>query len=512
MNAEQFRQLAQQNIFPGESGGDYNALFGYQNREGGRYSGTRLTDMTVNQALDFSRPSGDYGQYVKGQVGRVATPMGAYQVVGTTLRGARDGLGLTGNEVMTPEMQDRIGQWIYETQGPGAWEGWSSGSGSPQQGQPSRPNPQATVSTRGAPQMAQEQAPQGILGALGLQRRQEGAAGPTGQRFTERDNFKDLMGNLASGFNSMRLNPDQGLDRRVQGQQQGRRDANQKNRTVEWLRSQPNGERFASMADSVGVGPALQAYQAAQQGADPVNGINVGGNLVNPRTGELMYQGAGDAVSPSSAIAKLQSDLSAGLINQDQYELGVANMAPPGFSLALDGEGGVTFVQGAGAGASTDAPTERQSSLALFGNLMDETMPEIAALESSETFNPASLGEGAASKAGWLGNYLRSPEGQRYEGLQRQWAEGVLRIQTGAAATQDEIDRVMSTYFPQPGDTAETVAQKSQQRDAFARSLVPASGGNIEAPGGAGTRGRIGEAPAGGGVPQADLDYLGVGN
>ena len=65
--------------------------------------------------------------------------------------------------------------------------------------------------------MAQEQAPQGILGALGLQRRQEGAAGPTGQRFTERDNFKDLMGNLASGFNSMRLNPDQGLDRRVQG-------------------------------------------------------------------------------------------------------------------------------------------------------------------------------------------------------------------------------------------------------------------------------------------------------
>ena len=346
MNAEQFRQLAQQNIFPGESGGDYNALFGYQNREGGRYSGTRLTDMTVNQALDFSRPSGDYGQYVKGQVGRVATPMGAYQVVGTTLRGARDGLGLTGNEVMTPEMQDRIGQWIYETQGPGAWEGWSSGSGSPQQGQPSRPNPQATVSTRGAPQMAQEQAPQGILGALGLQRRQEGAAGPTGQRFTERDNFKDLMGNLASGFNSMRLNPDQGLDRRVQGQQQGRRDANQKNRTVEWLRSQPNGERFASMADSVGVGPALQAYQAAQQGADPVNGINVGGNLVNPRTGELMYQGAGDAVSPSSAIAKLQSDLSAGLINQEQYDLGIANMAPSGMRIVSDGQGGFTMEQG----------------------------------------------------------------------------------------------------------------------------------------------------------------------
>jgi hypothetical protein len=117
------------------------------------------------------------------------------------------------------------------------------------------------------------------------------------------------MGNLASGFNSMRLNPDQGLDRRVQGQQQGRRDANRRNSTIEWLLNQPGGEKFATMADSVGVGPALQAYQAAQQGADPVNGINVGGNLVNPRTGELMYQGAGDAdlSAAEQQIARMES-------------------------------------------------------------------------------------------------------------------------------------------------------------------------------------------------------------
>ena len=34
-------------IFAGESGGDYNALFGYSNRPGGQFEGTRLTDMTV---------------------------------------------------------------------------------------------------------------------------------------------------------------------------------------------------------------------------------------------------------------------------------------------------------------------------------------------------------------------------------------------------------------------------------------------------------------------------------
>ena len=41
-------------VFPGESGGDYNALFGYSNRPGGQFEGVNLTDMTVNQALQFS--------------------------------------------------------------------------------------------------------------------------------------------------------------------------------------------------------------------------------------------------------------------------------------------------------------------------------------------------------------------------------------------------------------------------------------------------------------------------
>lgn len=111
-------------IFAGESGGDYNALFGYSNREGKQFSNTRLTDMTVDDAIRFSDPSGNYGQWVKNQIGRVATPMGAYQIVGTTLRAAKDGLGLKGNERMSPALQDALGYWIYQQQGTGAWEGY----------------------------------------------------------------------------------------------------------------------------------------------------------------------------------------------------------------------------------------------------------------------------------------------------------------------------------------------------------------------------------------------------
>ena len=64
--------------------------------------------MTVDEALEFANPSGPYAQYVKGQVGRVATPMGAYQVVGSTLAEAKKGLELTGGEMMTEDLQDKI--------------------------------------------------------------------------------------------------------------------------------------------------------------------------------------------------------------------------------------------------------------------------------------------------------------------------------------------------------------------------------------------------------------------
>lgn len=111
-------------IFAGESKGDYNALFGFSNRPGGRWADTRLTDMSVNQAIDFAHPRGAYAQWVKSQIGRVATPMGGFQVVGNTLKQAKDWAGLTGDEQMTPEIQDRIGDAILKHQGTGAWAGY----------------------------------------------------------------------------------------------------------------------------------------------------------------------------------------------------------------------------------------------------------------------------------------------------------------------------------------------------------------------------------------------------
>lgn len=112
-------------IFKGESGGDYSALFGYQNRAGGKWAGFDPRKMTINQVLAFQDPSGPYGQWVASQnKGTVSTPVGAYQIVGRTLRDFRDRMGLTGDELFDEAMQDRMGNEILNAQGTGAWEGY----------------------------------------------------------------------------------------------------------------------------------------------------------------------------------------------------------------------------------------------------------------------------------------------------------------------------------------------------------------------------------------------------
>ena len=132
--------------------------------------------------------------------------MGAYQIVGTTLRAAKEGLGLRGDEVLTPAMQDKLGQWIYKTQGTGAWEGYKPMT----EGQAIAAETMSLLgkgpqtSTKG-PQMMQEQKPQGLLGSLGIQKRDEAAGGETALPFYQRDTFKDTAAVLAQGFGRMGL-------------------------------------------------------------------------------------------------------------------------------------------------------------------------------------------------------------------------------------------------------------------------------------------------------------------
>ena len=97
-----------------EGAGNYDTLFGHSQREGRPFAGVRVSQMTLGELAEFTDVNGAYGQWVKGELGRsghrarVATPMGRYQFVGTTLRATARAMGLPDDTVFSPEVQDAM--------------------------------------------------------------------------------------------------------------------------------------------------------------------------------------------------------------------------------------------------------------------------------------------------------------------------------------------------------------------------------------------------------------------
>lgn len=89
-----------------EGGGDYNALFGFANREGGPFAGVKVSEKTIGELKSFA--DGEYADYSRNQLGYKATPMGRYQFVGTTLASVAQRMGLSDDTVFTPEVQDQM--------------------------------------------------------------------------------------------------------------------------------------------------------------------------------------------------------------------------------------------------------------------------------------------------------------------------------------------------------------------------------------------------------------------
>jgi len=95
----------------------YDTLFGNYEVGNTPFRGTKVSTMTLGQLYEFSNPSGQYGQYVKPRLpetteafktGQTSTPMGKYQIVGTTLRSAAKQMGLSDDTVFNKKTQDEM--------------------------------------------------------------------------------------------------------------------------------------------------------------------------------------------------------------------------------------------------------------------------------------------------------------------------------------------------------------------------------------------------------------------
>ena len=197
--------------------------------------------------------------------------------------------------------------------------------------------PVAAQAPTQAPQAAQR--PRGLLG---------GFFGPEG---------RDARSRLAIGLEGLAMNPNQALIGQLQQGIESRATAAQTNATIEWLRSRGRDDLAAAIEGGLPAADALR--MAMEPGAGPERGVVVGGNVVNPLTGEIIYQGEGKAPSPQTAIAKLEADRRAGLINDEQYKAGLQALAPTGTSVTVGPDGQVQFTQGVGVGG-TGAPTVGQ--------------------------------------------------------------------------------------------------------------------------------------------------------
>lgn len=128
-----------------EGAGDYSTLFGHSQRKGGPFSNVDVSKMTIGELKRFAAPTGAYGQWVKnelarnGQKARVATPMGRYQFVGTTLASVARQMGLPDDTVFDKRTQDAMFMFharntVRNTSSPegkvaalrGQWEGLKS--------------------------------------------------------------------------------------------------------------------------------------------------------------------------------------------------------------------------------------------------------------------------------------------------------------------------------------------------------------------------------------------------
>lgn len=104
-----------------ESRGDYSALYNFENREGGAFADVDITDMTISELKEFTKPDGPYGRKTLETLRKqnpnrdvTATPLGRYQIVGTKLKEVQKEMNIPDSAKFTPELQDKMAAYIFQ--------------------------------------------------------------------------------------------------------------------------------------------------------------------------------------------------------------------------------------------------------------------------------------------------------------------------------------------------------------------------------------------------------------
>lgn len=117
-------------------------------------------------------------------------------------------------------------------------------------------------------------------------------------------------------------------------------------------------------------------------------------------------------------------------------------------------------------------PTEGNAKAATYLGQMQSASKLLNNIDPSGAISPVRI----AAAQSPLTNFAAGQPAQQAAQAQNQWAEAFLRAKTGAAATEQEVKLNVRTFFPQPGDSQEVIAQKAQARLQAERDVMPQLG------------------------------------
>jgi hypothetical protein len=226
---------------------------------------------------------------------------------------------------------------------------------------------------------------------------------------------------------------------------------------IEAYQQDPEGAMKALEMSLAGINSdAYKAYRelATAKTEEAIKGIEVGGSVVNPVTGEVIYQGQQkqpdqfEVLTPEQAAAM-------GLPATGSFK----RNATTGEVSAI---GGAQTVVNNNMGQAT----EGERTAGILANRLDFAQSQINEILGSnpEAKSPGALPtmlEGAGMD--YLARVSNPAERQIIEAAQDDMLDAALTLGTGAAYTAEQLRGYKRSYFPQLGDDQKTIEAKSQR-------------------------------------------------
>ena len=235
--------------------------------------------------------------------------------------------------------------------------------------------------------MIPEEKPRGLLGSLGIQKMEEGAEGEAGQRFFQRDTFKDTAAQLAQGFAAMGSNP--ALQKMTADVASQRTESKAKNKTIEYLRANGRGD----LADAVDSGSLGIRDAAGIMFAQPKDGSTAAKKNYDAYQKILAEEG------PEAAKQFLSMSRSGSTTNVNMpKQMGTIT---PGWKADYDNDGNVTsmsVIPGGPAAQEIEAQRVKAETQDNTGSIMGRNVVQTAS-RVRDLISPYSVGYGSLLSA-----------------------------------------------------------------------------------------------------------------